>query len=244
MQQQKSFDMSSRRLMVGLPAYDHKVSIKMAIALVHFGQKCVEHGVELRIASICGCSVVSRARNMIVDEFLNSPCTDLLFIDSDINFDANDVFRLLAWGVHHDIVGGVPVARKAGQTYIASFEDGGDGEVIMDSMGNVRMKRLATAFMLIQRRVFEALGAAHPEWDYAEDKKDGKIMKSYFDFKSTREGYVGEDFLFCDRAREAGFEVWVDPTIKLGHMGVAEYTSAFGEELLYPMLRPLTQEVA
>jgi GT2 family glycosyltransferase len=47
---------------------------------------------------------------------------------------------------------------------------------------------------------------------------------------------IGEDFLFCDRAREAGFEVWVDPTIKLGHMGVIEHKSDFGEDVLYPSM--------
>ena len=52
----------------------------------------------------------------------------------------------------------------------------------------------------------------------------------------TPEGMIGEDFLFCDRARDAGFEVWVDPTIKLGHIGVMEYKSDFGNDILYPSM--------
>jgi hypothetical protein len=36
-----------------------------------------------------------------------------------------------------------------------------------------------------------------------------------------------------------GFEVWIDPTIKLGHMGVHEFEGSFGEEFLYPLLRPV-----
>ena len=53
-----------------------------------------------------------------------------------------------------------------------------------------------------------------------------------------RIGYIGEDFLFCDRARELGFEVWIDPSITLGHMGVQEYTGNFGNDVLYPMIVP------
>jgi hypothetical protein len=47
--------------------------------------------------------------------------------------------------------------------------------------------------------------------------------------------------LFCDRAREIGHEVWIDPTISLGHMGVQEYEGNFGEDILYPMLVPNEQ---
>jgi hypothetical protein len=59
-----------------------------------------------------------------------------------------------------------------------------------------------------------------------------------FDFMMAEEGYIGEDFLFCDRAREHGFEVWVDPSITLGHMGIQEYVGNFGNDVLYPMVVP------
>ncbi len=56
------------------------------------------------------------------------------------------------------------------------------------------------------------------------------------DFAVKDNSYVGEDYLFCDRARAAGFQVWVDPTIKLGHMGVQEYEGDYGNEAFYPRL--------
>ncbi len=53
---------------------------------------------------------------------------------------------------------------------------------------------------------------------------------------------MGEDYLFCDRARAIGYEVWIDPTIKLGHMGVQEYEGDFGRDVLYPMVNPIKGE--
>jgi hypothetical protein len=176
---------------------------------------------------------------MIADEFLQSDCTDLLFIDADINFDPKDVFRLMAWGERYGIVAGVPTARKPGKVYITTIEETEDGQVTMDRMGLLRVKRVATAFMLIQRNVFEDLRAAHPEWQYRQDGDQSRILYSFFDFRSVMEGYTGEDFLFCDRAVEHGHQVWVDPTIKLGHMGVMEYMSDFGKDIVYPMLTPI-----
>jgi hypothetical protein len=110
-------------------------------------------------------------------------------------------------------------------------------ELTMDGMGLVRAKRVATAFMLVRREVFERMSEAHPEWKYW-DKRSDRNLYAMFDFKVTEEGYMGEDFLFCDRTRELGFEVWIDPTITLGHMGVQEYVGNFGKDVLYPMIVP------
>jgi len=238
-----SFNLVGRKIMIGLPAYDFKVSAKLAIALANFCVEAPKHGIAIQICNISGCSVVSRVRNLIAKDFLASDCTDLMFIDSDINFNAEDIFRLMAWNIDpkKGIVGGVPVARKKGSIYISSLDQGADGEIYMNAYGLVKAKRIATAFMLIRRDVFETLRDNHPEWQYHDDRvmngHEDKICYSFFDFKSTPEGYVGEDYLFCDRASEHGFEVWIDPTIKLGHMGVTEFEGSFGEEFLYPLLR-------
>jgi hypothetical protein len=238
-----SFNLVGRKIMIGLPAYDFKLSAKLAIALANFCVEAPKHGIAIQICNISGCSVVSRVRNLIAKDFLASDCTDLMFIDSDINFNAEDIFRLMAWNIDpkKGIVGGVPVARKKGSVYISSLDQGDDGEIYMNAYGLVKAKRLATAFMLIRRDVFETLRDNHPEWQYHDDRvmngHEDKICYSFFDFKSTPEGYVGEDYLFCDRAAEHGFEVWIDPTIKLGHMGVTEFEGSFGEEFLYPLLR-------
>jgi hypothetical protein len=197
------------------------------------------------MGSICGCSVVSRARNLLVKDMVDSDATDLLFIDSDINFEPDDILRLMAWGADpkKGIVAGVPRTRSENKVYIADLDYDENGELTMNGMGLVRGKRVATAFMLIRREVFEQMMAAHPEWVYKDQRSD-RMIPCLFDFKLTEEGYIGEDFLFCDRARELGFEVWIDPTIKLGHMGVQEYEGCFGPDVLYPMLAPVQQEAA
>jgi hypothetical protein len=73
------------------------LSAKLAISLASFCVQAQQHGVDIQICNISGCSVVSRVRNLIATDFLKSDCTDLMFIDSDINFEAEDIFRLMAW---------------------------------------------------------------------------------------------------------------------------------------------------
>ena len=224
--------------MIGLPTYDFKVTTKLAMALCHFSVLAQQHGVSIKFSNISGCSVVSRARNLIAKDFLESDCTDLIFIDSDINFDANDLFRLLAWASDpkKGIVAGIPVARKKGSVFISTLDMDEEGHVVMNKMGLVRAKRVATAFMCIRKEVFEQLRDTHPEWVYYDERVvDGKLY-SFFDFLSTPEGYIGEDYLFCDRARKAGFECWVDVEISLPHVGQEEFTRDFLEDVIKPML--------
>lgn len=237
-------DLSGRSVFIALPAYDFKVSLKLAISLARFVQAAPEHGVAIQIGSICGCSVVSRARNLLVRDFLDSSCSDLLFIDSDINFEPDDIFRLMhaTRDTKKGIVAGVPRTRDVNCVYIADLDYDENKELTMNGMGLVRATRVATAFMMIRREVFETLVEKHPEWNYY-DTRSKRTLNAVFDFKVTEEGYMGEDFLFCDRAREHGYEVWIDPTIKLGHMGVQEYKGDFGNDILYPMLVP-SKEVA
>lgn len=245
MQNEQSFNLAGRKLFVALPAYDFKVSLKLAVSLARLAQQLPQHGVDMNIGSICGCSVVSRARNLLVKDFLESNCTDLMFIDADINFEPEDVLRLMAWASDPKmgIVGGVPRTRKTNKVYIAQLDQDEEG-LTMNRMGLVRAKRIATAFMLVRRDVFERLVNENPQWNYYDHSSD-RNLNAVFDFLVTEEGYMGEDYLFCDRARAIGYEVWIDPTIKLGHMGVQEYEGDFGRDVLYPMINPIQgQKVA
>jgi glycosyltransferase involved in cell wall biosynthesis len=242
MQSQKSYDLAGKSIFIALPAYDFKVSLKLAVSLARFAQAAPQHGIDIQIGSICGCSVVSRARNLLVKDMLESDCDYLIFIDSDINFEPEDILRLMAWASDpkKGIVAAVPRTRSEDKVYIANLDYDEQGELTMNGMGLVRAERVATAFMMVRREVFVTMEAAHPDWKYY-DKRSDRVLPCLFDFKLTEEGYIGEDFLFCDRARELGFEVWVDPSITLGHMGVQEYVGNFGTDVLYPMIVPKSE---
>jgi len=238
MQNEASYDLAGKKLFIGLPAYDFKVGVKLAISLAEFCVKAQQHGVQIQISNVSGCSVVSRVRNIIADQFLESDCDHLMMIDSDMCFDANDIFRLMAWNSTKPIVAGIGVARKSEKVFFSMLDQDEDGSITMDKMGLVLAKRVGTGFMMVRRDVFECLRQEHPEWIYM-DQNSGKQIQAFFDFQCTPDGYIGEDYTFCDRARAHGFTVWIDPTIKLGHMGMHEFEGDFGNDFLYPLLKPL-----
>ena len=184
MQKEKSYSVAGRKLMLGLPTYDFKLSTKLAISMANFCALAGQHGVSIQISNISGCSIVARARNLIAADFMASDCTDLMFIDSDINFNANDLFRLLAWTSDPKcgIAAGIPVARKKAKTFISTLYKDENDELVLNEMGLIRANQVATAFMMIRRDVFETLDANHPEWEYKDDRIEAGKLKAFFHF--------------------------------------------------------------
>ena len=92
-----------------------------------------------------------------------------------------------------------------------------------------------TGFMLIKRHVIEALIDEHPEWSVENRQGDGYVS-AVFDFAIKDGKYIGEDYLFCDRATEAGFKVWVDVEINLPHIGVDSFERNFVDDVVLPLI--------
>lgn len=229
--QEKNVSLKGRDLMIAIPTYDGRLNISAAYALPVLTLDSCKYGFQVHLSHISGCSIITRARNLLVKKFMDSACTDLLFIDSDIHFKATDVLRILALSEDKDVVAGAYPRRGGDKTqFFTDIDYGPNDEVYLDD-GLLRVKRVGTGFMLIRRHVLEKLHNEHPEWAFFVDSENA-YHYSVFDFKSTKEGYIGEDYLFCDRVREAGFKVHLDPEINLGHYGQQEFVGNFKEQVL------------
>ena len=198
-----------------------------------------EQGIRTTFHFMVGGSVIHKVRNELVAHFLASDFTDLLFIDDDMQFSPEAVLRLL--GSDKELIGGVGrmrVQKPNSDPAVWCWRPLRDesGGLIQDEMGAVEVRGFGAAFMLINRRVFADMIAAHPEWgvggpiDWPAERR-----AHYFEFFTPTErdefGELSEDYGFCHRWRQLGGRVWADPTIRLGHVGAFNYAGAV-EELL------------
>jgi len=229
----KQATLTGRKLFIGIPAYDGKLNIKTAFALAQLMPKAMSLGVSVTLSDLSNCSIITMARNALVHEFLKTDCTELLFIDADVVVAPDDIMRLVAQSGGKDITTGAYPRRAKDAKFFADvyYDDNGDLEFEGSLM---RVKRAPTGFMLIQRHVIEKLVEAHPEWMY--EKSPGEQMSAVFDFAIVNGKYVGEDYLFCDRATQMGFTVYIDVDISLPHVGQETFERNFREEVVMPML--------
>jgi len=223
--------LTGRTLFIGIPAYDGKLNIKTAFALAQLMPKAMSLGVSVILSDLSNCSIITMARNALVHEFLKTDATELLFIDADIVATADDMLRLMAQS--RDITTGAYPRRAKDQNFFADLYFDANGDLEFDG-SLMRVERAPTGFMLIQRHVIEKMVAAHPEWTY--EKSPTEKMSAVFDFAIVDGKYVGEDYLFCDRATQMGFKVYIDVDISLPHVGSNEFTRNFREEVVMPML--------
>ena len=238
----KSFNLVGRKLMIAIPCYDGKLNIKTAFALAALVPKVDKMGVELHFAHVSGCSIITKARNKLVANFMDSECTDLLFLDADVIANIDDVVRLLALATDRDVVAGTYPRRSTDAKFFLDFYLNENHALEFDENGLMRVDSVATGFMLIRRHVLEHMIAKHPEWKY---KGDGEGQDEYavFDFALIDGQYIGEDYLFCRRAREEGFTIFLDPMISLPHIGTTEFTRNFQQDALQPLLEQFAKPV-
>jgi len=89
-------EIRKRKLFVATPMYGGMCAGMFCRSTNDLSALAVHYGIEVRYYYLFNESLITRARNYCVDEFMRSDCTHLLFIDSDIGFNANDVLTMLA----------------------------------------------------------------------------------------------------------------------------------------------------
>jgi len=89
-------ELRKRKLFVATPMYGGMCAGMFCRSTNDLSALAVHYGIEVKYYYLFNESLITRARNYCIDEFMRSDCTHLLFIDSDIGFNANDVLTMLA----------------------------------------------------------------------------------------------------------------------------------------------------
>jgi len=209
--------------------------------------------VNARWMNIVGHANTPRARNILAHKALALGFDDVLMIDDDISWDVEDLKRLLSYPAVDPVNGkpcvyaGAPQRRTDDLKFCVNLDKMAERETREygdEDKVNLWSGGAATAFMRIPREVFDVLREEIPMQPYVyQEEKD---IYPYFDYeirtidKGPQAGeyqYMGEDYLFCHRVREAGMQVYIDPKCQLSHWhntplnaNLQEFIDRLGEE--------------
>lgn len=213
--------MNLPRVMIGMPVGSNSVPWATAVSLMTTVRVCDREGLEIKLSAPAGSSVVTWARDAIVGAFLSSDCTHLFWIDSDIVWRPADFLRLVGFGATHDLIGATYMLKREPPVCVVNLPDPKNYEI--NGFGNVRVESLAMGFTICKREVIEKI-AATKEWMF--DDISGARYPDFFRLsRNPKTGKpLGEDIAFYEDAAALGYKGWLDPSIKLGHVGMKEYT--------------------
>jgi hypothetical protein len=178
----------------------HADAVACWLMLQHY---CLVKGIRHGLVN-SKCSLVEVGRNNLVAAAQQIEATHLLFLDSDMMVPPQTLERLMSHG--KDIVGATYTKRRGPFDLTHRELDGSAGQIGQPGLREV--SRIATGCLLINMKVFE------------------KLTKPYFPVMWSPQGEcISEDNVFCDRAREQGFGVWLDIDLsqEVQHLGQYSY---------------------
>jgi hypothetical protein len=246
-------------LVVATPCFGGQVSSIYASSIFQL-QRAVrtKSNIELKVLMRDGDALITRARANLMTQFLDDPtATHFLFIDADIGFEPEQVFRLIESGA--DMVAGVypikrvnwdkarrvieskrPKVAAAALDYVLEINDPDHVAVVN---GFTRVRYAGTGFLMIRRHVFEKMCLAYASLqffrEHSLDALAGSpnrfaLFECMIDAKSGT--YLSEDFAFCKRWTDMGGEIWADLESRLDHVGPSVFHGDISSQFAAPVL--------
>lgn len=237
---------SNPRVSIATPMYGGVCTTGYMVSSLKTFARLSRLGIAANLLYLTNESLITRARNELVRQFLESNYDYLMFIDADISFEGDAVHKLIS--ADRDIVCGiypkkeidwvqVEEAAKQGKTnlkdYTGSFVinvTSKEKGLETDGKGLCEIHHGGTGFMLIKRSVFETLKPHVPKYrpSTVKDPVTGEytrpLIHEFFATSIDENGcLLSEDYHFCELWRKHGGKIFANPHIKLEHIGNYTY---------------------
>jgi hypothetical protein len=186
-------ELRKNKLFFATPMYGGQCAGMFARSIADLSALCTHYGIPLQFYFLFNESLITRARNYCVDEFMRSDATHLMFVDSDIGFNPNDVLALMALskeGSEYDIIGGPYPKKCISWEKVKAAVDKGVadenpnvlekfvGDYVFNPKGGatsiplgqpVEVLEIGTGFMMARKNTFNKFAEAFPQYAYRPD---------------------------------------------------------------------------
>jgi len=206
------------------PCYGGLITDQYFLSMFKTTQELIRAKINYRVTTLRNESLVTRARNILTAMFLQSGASHLFFIDADIEWEWESIFRVLS--LNEDIVVGAYPKKALPIQYALNFKFlNPETHEVRVNKGAIEVLDASTGFFCIKREVFDKMMIAHPELHYKNDSNidedAAKYCYAFFDTMIDPDDnrYLSEDYTFCRLWQKLGGSIWLDPKTKLNHIG-------------------------
>jgi hypothetical protein len=198
-------ELRKRKLFIATPMYGGACAGMFARSVADLAALCTQYGIPLQFYFLFNESLITRARNYCCDEFVRSDADHLMFIDSDIGFNPQDVIALMALQAQdskYEIIGGpypkkciswekIKLAVDKGiadedpnvlEKFVGDFVFNPKGGQTSIAIGEpCEVLEIGTGFMMITKEAMKKFADSYPQYTYKPDH----VRTEHFD--GTRE---------------------------------------------------------
>lgn len=175
--------------------------------------------------------IETNANHALTQAMDNAEITDIVLIDSDQSWIPEDFVRILL--CPGSVVGASYRMKNRWDQYTGEivFKDGVPvGKIMPDGKPLLEARKIAGGFLKIKTDVLRKFHEAYP--DNRIDVKDGEVT-TFFERVKKDKTVSDQDIVFCNRLIDIGVDLWIDPTLKVGHWGLTEFEGDFDAYLKY-----------
>jgi len=237
------------KLFVATPMYGGNCNGSYTMGMIQMVQTCASNNIMMYFSFMQNESLITRGRNSLAHDFLNTDSTHLMFIDADIGFNPEDIVSMLK--CDKEVICGLYPKKEINWVQVAEAVKHGvppehlhnfTGAFVVNLAGDAaafegkrdqpfEISNGGTGFMLIKREVFEKLADKVPEYNNdmyvaVDTERKPKVIKEFFATSidaTSGNRLLSEDYHFCKIAREIGIKIWAAPWVNLKHCGTYNF---------------------
>ena len=182
------------KLFIATPMYGGQCAGMFAKSCADLSAICTQYGIPLQFYFLFNESLITRARNYCCDEFMRSEAEHMMFIDSDIGFNPQDVIAMMALQADepekYEIIGGPYPKKCISWEKIKRAVDKGVadedpnvlenfvGDYVFNPKGNQQsiaisepceVLEIGTGFMMVTKDAMKKFQDAYPTYMYRPD---------------------------------------------------------------------------
>lgn len=201
-----------RKVLIATPAYDGRLDVWYTNSLVNTIRIAQANGVFVHPVFMSYDALIQRARNDLFALAVEGEYDDMIFIDSDMEWNPDWVIELLER--NEDVVGGT--ARKKtdeAEIYVAKTND-----LTRHENGLIKCEGLGTGFVRLSKKAIAALWNSSPEYT-----NENKTRRMICNVQVVDGQLYSEDIMLFNKLNELGFDCWLDPKMTCCHVGVKKF---------------------
>jgi hypothetical protein len=205
-----------RKVLIATPAHDGRLDVWYTTSLVNTIRIAQANGIFIHPVFMSYDALVQRARNDLIRLAVDGNYDDLIFIDSDMEWNPEWIMSMLE--SEEDVIGGTTRKKTdTAEVYVVKASD-----LTVHDNGLIKAEGLGTGFVRLSRKAFVALWDNSPAY-----QNEGRECRMVCDVQIVDGQLYSEDTILFRKLSDLGFDIWLDPKMTCNHLGTKKFCGNF-----------------
>ena len=201
-----------RKVLIATPSFDGRVDVWYANAVINTIRIAQNNGIFVHPIFLSYDALIQRARNDLIRIAVEEKFDDMIFIDSDIEFNPMWVMELLSR--KEDIVGGT-YRKKTDDIELYTVKT----KNLKQAKNNlIKVDSLGLGFVKLSRKAFTKA------WEVSEEyENEGRKCRMVCNIGIVDGQLCSEDTMLFNKLKDNGFDIWLHPGMTCAHIGTKKF---------------------